>query len=147
MKALAFAVLTLSSAAANAQVYKCPQLYPGKDAPGAVLTGASMMWGELHGDGYLHGDDETAMGGHDLHYGFADDEQGWLVCAYGGAKRIKGKFRDGQEWGQAMSFGGLKWWMKLAPKAGNCTVKLREISASDPGKRTWTATAICKGTS
>jgi hypothetical protein len=108
------------------------------------LTGASMMWGELHGDGYLHGDDEAADGGYDIRYGFADDEQGWLVCAYGADKRINGKIHDGREWGQAMSYGGIKWWVRLAQKVGNCTVQVRESQGSDPGKRTWAATAICE---
>jgi len=74
------------------------------------------MWGELHGNGYLHGDNEAAEEGYDLHYGFADNEQAWLVCAYGAEKRIKGKVHDGHERGQAMSYGGIKWWMKLPPQ-------------------------------
>jgi hypothetical protein len=144
MRALLFVALALSCAIGNARVYKCPQVYPGKDAPAVPLTGASMMWGELHGDGYIHGDDEVANGGHDIRYGFADDEQGWLVCAYGAKKRINGKFHDGHEWGQAMSYGGIKWWVKLAPKAGNCTVQVREIKTPDPNKSTWIVTATCE---
>lgn len=143
MRTLFFAALTLACAVSNAGVYKCPQVYPGKDAPAVPLTGASMMWGELHGDGYLHGDEEAANGGYDIRYGFADDEQAWLVCAYGADQRIKGKIRNGHEWGQTMSYGGIKWWLKLAPKAGNCTVQVRETKVSDSSKSTWTAIAIC----
>lgn len=144
MRTLLFAALALTCAACNAQVYQCPQVYPGKDASASPLTGASMMWGELHGDGYLHGEDEAVEGGHDIRYGFADDEQGWLVCAYGAKKRIKGRLHNGHEWGQAMSYGRTKWWVKLAPNAGNCTVQIREVKNLDPGKSIWTATAVCK---
>jgi hypothetical protein len=144
MRMLFFATLTLACAVSHAAVYKCPQVYPGKDAPAVPLTGASMMWGELHGDGYLHGDEEAANGGYDIRYGFADDEQAWLVCAYGADKRIKGKIRDGREWGQSMSYGGLKWWTKLAPKVGNCTVQVREAKVSGPSKTIWTVTANCE---
>jgi hypothetical protein len=129
---------------ASAQVYECPQVYPGKDALAAPLTGASMMWGELHGDGYLHGDDVAVDGGRDIRYGFADDEQAWLVCAYGADKRIKGKFVGGRESGQAMSYGGIKWWVRLAPKAGLCTVQIREIQPGSSSKSTWTARAVCR---
>ena len=144
MRTLFFAALTLACAVSNAAVYDCPQVYPGKDASTASLTGASMMWGELHGDGYLHGDDEAADGGYDIRYGFADDEQAWLVCAYGADKRIKGKIRDGREWGQSMSYGGIKWWVKLAPKVGNCTVQVRETNVTDSRKNIWTAAAVCQ---
>jgi hypothetical protein len=144
MRAIVFAALAMTCSVASAEVYKCPQVYPGKDAPAMPLTGASMMWGELHGDGYLHDDDEAVDGGHDIRYGFADDEQAWLVCAYGADKRINGTLHNGREWGQAMSYGGTKWWMKLAPKAGNCTLQVREKKASVSGKSTWTATADCK---
>ena len=146
MKTLALAALALACATSMAAVYKCPQVYPGKDAQAAPLTGASMMWGELHGDGYLHGDDEAAEGGRDIRYGFADDEQAWLVCAYGADRRIKGRLHDGREWGQSMSYGGIKWWVKLAPKAGNCTVRLREAKALGAGKSTWSASAVCDDT-
>lgn len=144
MRTLFFAALALACTVGNAAVYKCPQVYSGKDAPAAPLTGASMMWGELHGDGYLHGDDEAADGGYDIRYGFADDEQGWLVCAYGAGKRIKGKIHDGREWSQSMSYGGIKWWVKLDSKVGNCTVQVRETKVSDSSKSAWTATAICE---
>lgn len=143
MKALLFAPLALICAVSNAHVYECPKVYPGNDAPAAPLTGASMMWGEHHGNGYIHGDDEAVEGGREIRYGFADDEQAWLVCAYGAKKRINGKFHDGHESGQAMSYGGIKWWMKLAPKVGNCTVQTREIKGDAPSKSTWTVTARC----
>lgn len=144
MRTVLSVALALSCTVAGAQVYECPQLYPGKDTPAAPLTGASMMWGERHGDGYLHGDDEAVDGGHDIRYGFADDEQAWLVCAYGADKRIKGKFVGGRESGQAMSYGGIKWWARLPPKAGLCTVQVREIQADGSSKSTWTARAVCR---
>lgn len=147
MRTLVPVTLVLSCTLATAQVYKCPQVYPGKDAPASPLTGASMMWGELHGDGYLHGDDEAVDGGRDIHYGFADDEQGWLVCAYGANKRINGRFVGGRERGQTMSYGGTKWWVKLAPKAGNCTVQVRETRANDRNQSTWTVSAVCERSS
>jgi len=42
MRTLLIAALALLPALAGAQVYKCPQVYPGKDRPAAPLTGASM---------------------------------------------------------------------------------------------------------
>lgn len=144
MKTILIAALVLSGAATNAQVYRCPQVYPGKDAAAAPLTGASIRAGELHGDGWLVGEDEAAEEGYDTRYGFADNEQAWLVCSYGGTKRNKGRFHDGHEWNQSMDWGGIEWWMKLAPKVGVCTVQVREFKSRDPAKSTWTATAICQ---
>lgn len=134
MRSVLFAVLATICGYASAQVYSCPQLYPGRDAPAAPLTGAAMMWGEFHGNGYLHGDEEVVQGGYDVHYGFADDEQAWLICMYGGRKRTKGD----------MGWPGTKWWMQLAPKVGRCDVQVREIKSPGRGESTWTATAICK---
>jgi hypothetical protein len=102
-----------------------------------------MRWGELRGDGWLKGDDEAAEEGQDIHYGFADDEQAWLVCSYGSRTRIKGRFHDGHEWNQHMEGGVAEWWIKLGPKVGRCTVQIREVKSHDPAKSAWTATAAC----
>ena len=139
-----FAVLVLSCVATNAQVYRCPQVYPGKDAPVAPLTGASIRLGELHGNGWLVGDDEAAKEGYNDHYELLVDKQAWLVCSYGGTKRIKGRFHDGHEWNQRMEWGGIDWWMRLAPKIGACTVKTREIKQRNGDKSAWTVTAVCE---
>lgn len=144
MKILLSSTLLLFLATSKAEEYRCPQTYPGKDAPAAVLTGATMRWGELHGDGWLTGDDEAAEGGQDIHYGFADDEQAWLVCSYGGKNRIKGRFHDGHEWNQHIEGAAAEWWVKLRPKVSTCTVQLREVKSQAPQKSTWTASAICK---
>jgi hypothetical protein len=146
MRTLILTVLLLPCAFASAQVYKCPPFYPGKDAgtKNLPVTNASVYWGELHGDGALKGDDKPVQDGIDVHYGLANDEQGWLVCAYGGRKRIKGKVHDGHEWGQYMVSGNREWWMKLAPKVSLCTVQVREAKSRDQGKSTWTITAVCK---
>jgi hypothetical protein len=79
-----------------------------------------------------------------VHYGFADDEQAWLVCLYGGKKRIGGRFHDQHEWNKPIEGSSADWWMKLKPKAGSCTVQLREIKSRNPSKTIWTAIAICK---
>lgn len=140
------ALMILPSAATNAQmIYRCPQVYPGKDAPPAPLTGAFMDSGEVRGSRwYAPPRDEAAEEGYDTPYTFADEEQAWLVCSYGARKRIKGRFHDGHEWNQRMEGGIAQWWMKLAPKVGKCIVQIREIKSRDPSKSTWTVTAACK---
>jgi hypothetical protein len=152
MKRTLIAALTLSSAVAHAGVYRCPQTYPGKDAPAIPLTGAFMMWGERASSaprfptGWLRGDDRVAQEGIDIRYGLAEPpEPNWLICEYGSRKRIKGRSRDGHEWGQYMEGHGKEaWFMRLAPKDMDCTVQIREIKSRDPSNSTWTATAICK---
>jgi hypothetical protein len=55
------------------------------------------------------------------------------------------KGQAGHEWGQFMEGGGqYPWFMKLAPKLGECTLEVREIKSRGPGKSTWTVTANCK---
>lgn len=147
MKCLLFAVLAVSCAtAANAQfVYKCPQTYPGKDKPATPLTNATMAWGELRGNGMFAGDySEAAEEGYDSRYPFAGEEQGWLICGYGGTKRIKGRFHDGHEWNQRMEWGTSEWWVKVAPKVNVCNVQVREVKSPGSDKRIWTVTATCK---
>ncbi|MDB5748898.1 MAG: hypothetical protein JWP72_3746 [Massilia sp.] len=104
-----------------------------------------MHTGEMRGDGWMAPPpEEAAEEGYDVRYGFADEEQAWLVCTYGGRKRNKGRFHDGHEWNQSMSDPVADWWMKLAPKVGVCTVQVREIKSRSPGKSMWTVTATCK---
>lgn len=143
MRALLFAALVLSSSATNAQVYKCPQVYPHKDKPAAPLTGATMRQAEERAGGYWT-DDEAADEGYDVHYAFDPNEQTWLVCFYGGKKRIKGRFHDGHEWNQRMVSAGIDWEMRLAPKVSECTVQVREVKTRTASKGTWTVTALCK---
>lgn len=143
MRYLLLAVLVVPCLSANAQVYKCPQTYPGKDAPATPLTGAYMHMGEIRGEGWLQGDEEAAEEGYDARYAFPDEEQAWLVCSYGGRKRNKGRFHDGHEWNQSMSDPVAEWWTKLGPKVGVCTVQVREIKSRAP-KSTWTVTATCQ---
>jgi hypothetical protein len=150
MSRLLIAVLALSCAAAHAEVYRCPQTYPGNDAPPAPLTGAYMMWGERPNSGppfpagWITPEEKVAEEGLDSSYTLPPDEQGWLICEYGATKRLKGRSHDGHEWGQRMNGGGkYPWFMKLIPKVGVCTVQLREIKSRRPEKNTWTATAIC----
>lgn len=139
------ALIILPCGATNAQmIYRCPQVYPGKASP-APLTGAFMDSGDVPGTrSYAPPRDEAAEEGYDIPYTFADDEQAWLVCEYGGKKRIKGRFHDGHEWNQRMEVGTAAWSMKLAPKAGRCNVQVREVKSGAPSKSTWTVTAICK---
>lgn len=145
MRIVLLAVLVLSTATATAQVYRCPQTYPGKDAPPAPLTGAFMESGEGRGNrSYAPPRDEAAEEGYDIPYSFADEEQAWLVCSYGGKKRIKGRFHDGHEWNQRIQGSVADWWMKLTPKVGICTVQVREVKSRVPSKSRWTATATCE---
>jgi len=137
MRRLLFAAL-LSCAVANAQVYKCPGFYPTKNG-NASLTNALMYFGELHGNGALHGDIEEVKGGTDIHYGFPDGMPRWLVCQYGG-KRINGTAIS-----IAQVIGGRDWWMQLDPLVDVCDLKIREAKAGNRGDVTWTATATCKG--
>jgi hypothetical protein len=144
MRTLAFAALALSCAASNAEVYKCPQVYPDKDKPAAALTSAWMTQDsaiELAG-GFMT-DDEGAEEGYDEHYAFNTEWQTRLVCQYGGTKRIRGRFHDGHEWYQHMQ-GGTEWSMKLPRNTGQCTLQVREAKARAPVKSAWTATAVCK---
>jgi hypothetical protein len=159
MRDLLFAVLVLSCASANAQVYKCPDFYPIKDAPlagtsrvpqgGGItldlpVTNAVMYRGDKHGNGALHGDDEPVKGGTDAHYGFPDNEPRWLVCQYGGRKRISGSVIAGHEWGAQVVGHVSEWWVPLDQKVDACDLKIREVKSGDRGNSTWAATAVCK---
>lgn len=143
MKDLLFVTLLMTSAATNAQVYKCPQVYPAKDKPAALLTGAMMRQSEPTPTNHVS-DEEAAEEGYDTHYALDPYEQAWLVCFYGGNKRIKGRFHDGHEWNQRIASADFDWEMRLAPKLSDCTVQTREMKARPPGKSTWTVTALCK---
>ncbi|TFW34632.1 hypothetical protein [Massilia horti] len=144
MRSLVVAILALSCAAAHAEVYKCPQVYPGKDKPAASLTSAVMTQdADIELAGGFMTDDEGAEEGYDEHYAFSNEWQTRLVCLYGGTKRIKGRFHDGHEWYQHVQ-GGIEWSMKLPRTTGQCTLQVREVKPRGPGKSMWTATAICK---
>lgn len=150
MKSLLLIVLVLSCTVAHAEVYRCPQTYPGKNAPAESLSGAYVMWGERpsHEQPFPGGWDtpreEAVADGLDLHYGLPEDEQSWLICQYGARKRVKGRVHKGREWGQYMG-GGEKypWFLKLGPKISECTVQIREIKSS-VSRSTWTVAATCK---
>jgi hypothetical protein len=151
MKRILIAAFALSCSAVHAAEYRCPQTYPGNDAPALQLTGAMMMFGERPSNGlpFPSGWDtpnELALeGGLDQHYELPESEQGWLICEYGSRKRIKGRLHGGKEWGQYMEhYGQQSWFVKLAPKDRSCTVQIREIKARDPSKSTWAVTATCK---
>lgn len=140
----ALAILPVGGADAQMS-YRCPQIYPGNDAPPASLTGAFMESGEVRGNrSYAPPRDEAAEEGYDIPYSFADEEQAWLVCSYGGNKRVKGRFHDGHEWNQRMEGSVADWWVKLAPKVGICTLQVREMKSRVRSKSTWAATAVCK---
>ena len=152
MKRTVIAALILSaSAAAHAEVYRCPPIYPGKDAPAAPLTNAFMMWGKRptsgppFPSGWDQPDEQAAAEGTDLHYELPANEEGWFICEYGSRKRIRGRFHDGHEYGQHMEpLGEQPWFIKLAPKDTSCTIHLREVKTRDPSKNTWTVSADCK---
>lgn len=133
MRLLLLAAIAVCCTAANADVYKCPATYPDKDRPSTPLTGARIMDGELHGNGWLMGsEDKPTKDGFDTVYSF-EQGNGWLVCLYGGRERTK----------TDRGFPGYDWWLKLGPKEILCTVQNREIKASGPNSSTWTVTAKC----
>jgi hypothetical protein len=145
MRRLALTVFSFASTIANAQVYTCPQTYPGNDRPAASLTSATMAWGEIHGTGLFAGDySEAAQDGFNLRFPFMEDQQAWLVCSYGSKKRNRGQLHKGREWNQYMEWTPTEWWIQVAPKVRACDVQVREISTRVPGKSTWTATAVCE---
>jgi hypothetical protein len=145
MKSLIFAFLALSCATVDAEIYRCPQVYPGKDKPATPLTSAEMTQDtDLQFASGFMTDDEAAEEGYDAHYVFDTELQSRLVCLYGNKIRVKGRFHDGHEWNQRMQDGGNEWTMKLAPKTSRCTLQVREIKTLDPSKSTWTVTADCK---
>lgn len=82
-----------------------------------------------------------------MHYSISSDEQGWLVCSYGSTRRIKGTMLEGHEWNQAMEPTALQWWVKLAPKIGACTVRVREHKARSARNSKWTVQSACEGAS
>ncbi|WP_371762893.1 hypothetical protein [Massilia sp.] len=150
MKTALVAILTLSCTAAYADVYRCPAAYPGKDAAALPLTGAMMMFGERPGNGlpFPSGwdtpSDLEVEGGMDQHYELPENEQGWLICEYGSRQRVKGRIRNGHEYGQAMEhYGQQSWFIKLAPRDASCTVHIRETRFNDTNKRIWTVSATC----
>jgi hypothetical protein len=143
MKAFLFTALLLTFAAASAQVYRCPQVYPGKDKPAAPLTGAMVRQTEPTPTNNLL-DEEATEEGYDSHYALDPADQTSLVCFYGGNKRVGGRFHDGHEWSQRIAGADSAWKMKLAPKLSDCTLQTREVKNRDPSKSTWTVTATCQ---
>jgi hypothetical protein len=132
MKSLLFIALALSCATVDAQVYKCPQFHPDKDHSDAPLTGARIMWGEKHGNGWLAGVDSTPVkGGLDSHYDFGD--RGWLVCVYDFRKRSERKRPEDAE-----------WWIQLDSKLSQCNLRVRDAKPGNTGKSTASVTALCK---
>lgn len=145
MRALLFALLALSGAAAEAQVYRCPQAYPGRDKPALPLTSAEITQDtDLQLAAGFMTDDEAAEEGYDEHYTLNPEWQTRLACIYGNKNRTSGRFHDGHEWYQHMTGGGIEWPVKLAPRISRCTLQVREMKLRDPNKSTWTATATCE---
>lgn len=142
MRPLIVAALVWYSAVANAEIYECPKVYPGKDGPAAPVTGGTMAWGEDR-TGLFAGDySKPAENGYDATYPIMADEQAWLVCSYGGNKRHQGKVRDGHEWNQYVEWGPIEWWVRLPPKVRDCTVHARETKGNR-GTSTWAVSASC----
>ena len=151
MKTALVAVMALSCTAAQADVYRCPAAYPGKDAPALPLSGAMMMFGERSGNGlpfppgWDTPNDREVEGGIDQHYELPENEQGWLICEYGSRKRVKGRIRNGHEYGLSMEhYGQQSWMIKLAPRDASCTVSIREAKPGSTHESTWTVSAMCR---
>jgi len=142
------AAVVLYCVGAQAGTYRCPPTYPGNDAPPVPLTNAYMMWGKRPTNGppfpagWDQPEEHPAADGVDLHYDIPEHEEGWFICEYGSRKRIKGRFRNGHEYGQRMEqVGEEPWFIKLAPNDTSCTIQIRELKLRQPS--TWTATANC----
>ena len=134
MRNLFFAVFMLCAATASAQVHECPKFYPDKDKPSTPITGGRIMWGELHGNGWLEGGKEMPVkNGYDTQFIFPEG-QGWLVCLYGGRKRTRND----------LGWPGDEWWTKLGPNETTCNLHVRESKSNDEGKSASSVTAICK---
>jgi hypothetical protein len=143
MRTFLFTVLLLSGTGISAQVYRCPQAYPGKDKPAAPLTGAIVRQTESTPTNNLL-DEEAAEEGYDSHFALDPADQTWLVCFYGGNERIKGRFHDGHEWNQRIVSADSVWETRLVPKLSDCTIQTREAKTADPSKSVWSVTATCK---
>jgi hypothetical protein len=146
MKLLILSVLVLTVHAANAQMWKCPETYPGKDAgtQPIPLTNATMAVGAAHGANRLQ-TGKSVNGGTDTRYSFPSKEPRWLVCWYGGKERVNGTVVGGRERGQYVADHRHEWWMELDPKVTACGVRLREIRPFGQSKSTWEVTALCEG--
>jgi hypothetical protein len=132
MKGLLFITLTLSCAAVNAQVYKCPQFHPDNNHSDAPLTGARIMWGEKHGNGWLAGaDSKRVKGGIDTQYDFGD--HGWLVCLYDFRKPSERKRPEDAE-----------WWIQLDPEVTRCNLQERHVKSGNADNSAASVTALCK---
>lgn len=113
MKVLLAGVLLCANA--QAQVFHCPQQYPretkalSNDTNAFVspsrLSGGGVYWGELGGEGQMHGDRRFSKGGFDVRYGLPRDEKKWFVCQYG--------------------TGSITVWTEVGAKARECLVKQR----------------------
>ena len=149
MRPLFFACCLLIATAAKAQVFKCPDPYPGADAalnmPASLqgqarlqpshLSMAYVYVGELYGDQYLVGPDVAHSNGQmDIQQGFRLEDKKWLVCVYGG-----------NEWsGSKQGINGpVQLWQKLDSKITSCVLKVRKLKTSTY-PQPWTATAECK---
>jgi len=132
MKRLLFISLAMSYATVNAQAYRCPQFHPDKGHSDAPLTGARIMWGEKHGNGWLAGaDSKRVKGGIDTRYNFGD--HGWLICLYDFKKRSERNRPEDAE-----------WWIQLDQKDSQCDVQVRDATPGNTGKNTASVTALCK---
>ena len=149
MKTLLIACCLLMCSWAKAQVFKCPDSYPGADAAlgmpanlqgqarlqPSTLSMAYTYVGELYGEQYLVGPDVAHSNGQmDIRQGFRPEDKKWLVCVYGG-----------NEWSGAKQgvIGPVQLWQRLDARITSCVLKVRKLKSSTY-PQPWTATAECK---
>lgn len=80
---------------AQAEEFHCPSQYPRDThallgdshtfvAP-SPLSGGGVYWGELGGQGELHGERSYGKGSMHVSYGLPVKQKNWFVCVYGSA--------------------------------------------------------------
>ncbi|WP_426196722.1 STY0301 family protein [Massilia sp. DWR3-1-1] len=91
MKALLASLLLC--AGAQAKEFHCPSQYPSEThalvgdthtfVSPSRLVRAGVYWGELGGQGEMHGDRKTSKDAVLVRFGLPEKEKKWFVCEYG----------------------------------------------------------------
>ena len=136
MKRLLAVVCLSWCAQVCAQVYRCPETYPG-DREGRRLVNAEMRIGERNGQTALHGDIADVSDGSHTHYNFPDEVPRWMICQYGG-KRIGATAIS-----PAQVVNGREWPIRLNSLVDMCDLDLREHKGHGGPGSMWTAVANC----
>lgn len=113
MKAISVSLLICASA--QAQVFHCPALYPQAThalvgdaytfATPSRLNRGGVYFGDLGGDGEMHGDRRSTKDAIDVTYVLPDTTKKWFVCEYGESS--------------------ITMWTAINDKATTCTLQQR----------------------